>query len=188
MFFGKNKISTSPRASVGNENGQINSSANKTLNLITLDETKRASQQPPDPFLAPPHYGKTLNVPDSNVLQVLPSVTPAAPITPPRPAIMTTPRIAQMKSLSNETKPGLLVTTTNNQQPPQTVTVPNGRRLPLNGRIATMTATKPRQQPIANNNHQMVNETTSTKPRPAVYIPGKRRKIRLIDYSGLIFR
>ena len=176
MFFGKNKISTSARSSVATENGQINSPVNKTPNLLHPEEKKRT-----DSFLAQPQYGKTLSVPSSNVLQVLPIVTPPAPITPPRPAIMTTPKssTANTKLPPGEPRSLLLVTTTNSQQQPQTVTVPNGRRLPVNGRLATMAPTKQRQLPASsmmNNKHQMINETapktyTNNRPRTALYFP-----------------
>ena len=116
MFLGKNKISISARSSDATENGQINAPVNKTPNLLNPDEKKRA-----DSFLTQPQYGKTLNVPNSNVLQVLPIITPAAPITPPRPAIMTTPKssTANAKPPTTEIRPLLLVTATNTQQQPQ---------------------------------------------------------------------
>ncbi len=181
--MGKNKISTSNRSSLNVENGP---SVNKTPNLINLDEKKRISQQQQtDNFLAQPQYGKTLNVPDTNVLQVLPTVTPPAPITPQRPAIMTTPKSA--KTSATDTLPLLLVTTVNDQQKPETVTVSNGRRLPVNGRLATIAPTKQRQQPpvpLITNNHQMISETIPKKPinnrpRTAVYVTSTRMKIKL---------
>jgi len=189
--MGKNKISTSPRSSVGVENGHIHPSPNKILNIINPDETKRTSQQSTNNFLAQPQYGKTLNVPDTNVLQVLPVVTPAAPITPPRPAIMTTPKSSTAmaaKNAANDTLPLLFVTTVNDQQKPQTVTIPNGQRLQLNGRLATIAPTKQRQQPtmpMMTNNHQMINETVPKKsmnnrPRTAVFCTTTRMKIQTI--------
>lgn len=174
----KNKISTSARSSIAIENGHINSSTIKPANLINFDETKRTSQQNTNNVLTQPQFGKTLNVPDTNVLQVLPTVTPAAPITPPRPAIMTTPKSAtSARNSTNDTRPLLLVTTVNDQIKPQTVTMPNGRRLPINGRLATITPTQPRQQPTT----QMINETIPKKPinnrpRTALYSPLTRMK------------
>ena len=180
MFFGKNKIAVSVRSSLGVENGQINAPVNKPPSLVNLDDKTRVSQQNSDGLLSPPIYGKTLSVPDANVLQVLPIVTPPAPITPPRPAIMTTPKSAtgSAKNIATDIRPTLMVTAANDQLQPQTTTVPNSRRLPVNGRLATIAPTKPRQQPVTsimtNSNHQMVNETTSKKtinhrPRTAVY-------------------
>lgn len=173
----KNKPSTSARSSFAIENGHINSSTIKSPN----DEIKRTSQQHTDNFHTPSQYGKTLSVPDTNVLSVLPTITPPAPINPPRPAIMTTPKSATTaKTSTNDLRPTLLVTTVNDQQKPQTVTIPNGRKLPLNGRIATITPTKQRQQPnvpIITRSHQMINETiqkkpiNTTRPRTALYIP-----------------
>jgi hypothetical protein len=191
MFMGKNKISTSARSSIAVENGHINPSINKTPNVINRDETKRTSQQNTDHFLAQPQYGKTLNVPDTNVLQVLPVVTPAAPITPPRPAIMTTPKSSTTiaaKNSANDTLPLLLVTTVNDQQKPQTVTISNGQRLQLNGRLATIAPTKQRQQPampMMTNNHQIINEIIPKKPinnlpRTAVFCTTTRMKSQTI--------
>jgi hypothetical protein len=189
MFLGKNKISTSAQSSLGVENGQINSSVNKPPNLINPDEKKRITQQLSDGLLPPPIYGKTLNVPDPNALQVLPIVTSPAPITPPRPAIMTTPKssMANAKNIAPDIRPTLLVTTANDKLQPQTITVPNGRRLPVNGRLAIIAPTKQRQQPIVpvmtNNNHQMINEITPKKiinhrPRTAVYYSPTRMIIK----------
>lgn len=179
IFLNKNKISTSGRLSAGIENGHIIS---KPPNLINFDETKRSNQQNTEPPFQTQHqYGRTLNVPDSdNVLHVLPTATPAAPLNPPRPAIMSTPK-ASMISVKNpstyisvsptETRPLLLVTTDSDQKQPQTTTVPNGRRLPLNGRMATVMTTKQRQQPTIpiNNDHQIVNETTIQRMAPKKY-------------------
>jgi hypothetical protein len=88
-----------------------------------------------------------------------------------------------------DTRPLLLVTTDNNQQQPQTITVPNGRRLPLNGgRMATVISSKQRQQPTipSNSNHQMINEITtqkmpprkfsSNRPRTALFFTSTRMK------------
>jgi hypothetical protein len=179
--LGKNKISTSRRPSATIENGHINTKSNP-------DETKRTNQQIPDSSLIQHQYGKTLNVPDSNsVLHSLPMATPAAPLMPHRPAIMSTPK-SSMISVKNpstsiglsptETRPLLLVTTDNNQQQPQTITVPNGRRLPLNGgRMTTITSSKQRQQPIIpiNNNHQMINETTTQRTVPRKFSNNRPR-------------
>ena len=177
------------------ENGQLNSLINKSLNILSADEKKQGSPQPSESNLFQPQYGKTLNVPDSTALQAVPAIIAPAPITPPRPAIMTTPKSSLANSKNNsaaELRPTLLVTTINDQQQPQTITVPNNRRLPVNGRIATIAPTKPRQQPatpMANNNnhqHQMINETTPknvaiNRPRPAVYIPGTRMREIPVD-------
>jgi hypothetical protein len=185
MFLGKNKVSTSRRPSATIENGHIHS---KSTNLLNPDETNRTSQQNPDGFLNQHHFGKTLNVPDHNsVLHVLPLATPPAPLNAPRPAIMSTPK-SSMISVKNpstsiglsptETRPLLLVTTDNDQHQPQTMIVPNGRRLPLNGRMATVTSTKQRQQPtipINNNHHQMVNETITQKMSPKKYTNNRPR-------------
>jgi hypothetical protein len=179
--LGKNKISTSRRPSAAIENGHINIKSNP-------DEIKRTNQQIPDSSLIQHQYGKTLNVPDSNsVLHSLPMATPAAPLMPHRPAIMSTPK-SSMISVKNpstsiglsptETRPLLLVTTDNNQQQPQTITVPNGRRLPLNGgRMTTITSSKQRQQPIIpiNNNHQMINETTTQRTVPRKFSNNRPR-------------
>lgn len=194
--MGKNKISTSRRPSATIENGYINT---KPPNSNTPDETKRTSQHFLDSSLTQHQYGKTLNVPDpNNVLHALPMATPAAPLIPPRPAIMSTPKssIISIKNPSTsislsptETRPLLLVTTDNNQQQPQTITVPNGRRLPVNGgRMSTIISSKQRQQPIIpiNNNHQMINETTTqrtvprkfsnNRPRTALFFTSARMK------------
>jgi hypothetical protein len=179
MFLAKNKISTSARPSIALENGHINSPTTKTPNLINLDETKRAA----DNSHTQPQFGKTLNIPSTGVLRALPMATPPAPINPPRPAIMTTPRMnAKNPSINlppTEMRPTLLVTAASNQQQsPQTKTAPSGLRLPVNGRLATVVSPKPRQQPsvpMNSNNHQMVNEITSKKhvnsrPRTALFI------------------
>ena len=196
MFFGKNKIATSVRSSLGVENGQVNAPVNKPPSLVNLDEKKRISQQNSDGLLTPPMYGKTLSVPDPNALQVLPIVTSPAPITPPRPAIMTTPKSAtgSTKNIATDIRPTLMVTTANDQLQLQTTTVPNGRRLPVNGRLATIAPTKPRQQPVTpimtNSNHQMVNETTPNKtinhrPRTAVYYSTTRMIIKQYFVSSM---
>ena len=184
IFLGKNKVSTSRRSSAAVENGHINP---RTSNLINLDETKRTNQQATESFPSHHQYGKTLNVPDlTSVLHVLPIATPPATLNPPRPAIMTTPKSSivsvknpstSMGSLSTENRPLLLVTTDNNQHQPQTSTVPNGRRLPLNGRMATAISTTQRQQPKlpTNDNHQMINEATAQKMPPRKYINNRPR-------------
>lgn len=187
MFLGKNRISSSARSSVVIENGLLNTLTPKPSNFLNADDKKRASPQPSETSLHLPHFGKTLNVPDQNALQVIPAIVAPAPITPPRPAIMTTPKSSVANSKNNsaaEIRPTLLVTTANDQQQPQTITVPNNRRLPVNGRIATIAPTKSRQQPVTptannSNHHQMINETTSktmptVRPRPAVYVAGTR--------------
>ena len=80
-------------------------------------------------------------------------------------------------------RPMLYVTKSPEQETPQTMVVPNGRRLPLNGRIATMsTTTKQRQKPAtpsASANHQTISETTSKKapiqrPRQALFYSSAR--------------
>lgn len=167
----KNKLTPNLRPSATMENGHIFA---KPPNSNSLDEDKRTSQSSTEPSSAPQLYGKTLSVPDPNsVLHALPAVTPAAPITPTRPAMMSTPK-SSMISVKNpvtsvalsptETRPLLLVTTDKDQQQLQTTTVPNGRRLPLNGRIATVVTTKQRKQPTLpiNTDHQMINETASS--------------------------
>lgn len=196
MFFGKNRISNSARSSVVIENGQINSIINKPLNFLNSDETKQASPQPSEHSLFQPQYGKTLSVPDPNASQVVPVIITPAPITPPRPAIMTTPKASLANSKNNsaaELRPTLMVTTINDQQQPKTITVPNSRRLPVNGRIATIAPTKPRQQPVTpmgnNNQHQMIDETTPknavvNRARPAVYIPGTRMRMSSSASAG----
>ncbi len=175
LFLSKNKISTSRRPSATIENGHITT---RPLNSNTPDETKRVNQQVPDTLQTQHQYGKTLNVPvPNNVLHALPLATPAAPLNPPRPAIMSTPK-SSMISVKNppasiglsptENRPLLLVTTNKDQQQPQTMTVPNGRRLPLNARMTTVVSTKQRQQPAIpmNSNHQMINETTTQRTAP----------------------
>ncbi|CAF0900785.1 unnamed protein product [Rotaria sordida] len=148
----KNKLSISGETGVNIENGYIH----------------HHQQQSNDGFIPQFQYGKTLNVPNA-----LPTITPSTSKTLLRPAIMTTPKSSTiiLKNSSNilpsiDTRP-LLVVTTNDQQKPQTITVPNNRRLPLNGRMATVIQPKQRQQlrmPIINkNNHQIINETTSKK-------------------------
>ena len=180
----KNKFPTGGRPSSGVENGHIMS---KPPNLINFDETKRSNQQNPDQFHSQHQYGKTLNVPDPNsVLHALPNATPAAPMNPPRAAIMSTPK-SSMISVKNpptsmglsptEARPLLLVTTNNEQSQPQTTTVPNGRRLPLNGRMATAMTTKQRQQPTVptNDEHQIIHETTTQKMAPRKYTTSRPR-------------
>ncbi|CAF3829900.1 unnamed protein product [Rotaria sp. Silwood1] len=195
IFSSKNKLSISGEgSSINLENGHINSSTNKMLNLINFDETRRTSQQPINGFSNQTQYGKTLNVPNTNILQTLPNITPLTSKSPPRSAIMTTP-----KSSTIGTRPLLVVTTTNDQQKTQTITVPNDRRLPLNGRISTIIQSKQRQQPripINNNNHQLINETTSkkfinTRPRTAllfnsIYEPSEQRQPLLDNENDII--
>lgn len=184
MFLGKTKIVTAGRPSTPLENGHISS---KTPNLLTPDEAKRTSQIGTDGFPGPHHYGKTLSVPDPNaVLHAVPTIAPPAPINPPRPAIMTTPKTA-MISVKNpstsiglsptETRPLLLVTTDNDQQQPHTVLVPNGRRLPLNSQTpaaapSSMTAGRmsvPKNATAPpNTHHQLIRETNAEK------LPSKR--------------
>lgn len=172
-FASKNKLTTNPRPTTTMENGHI---FTKTSSTSALDESKRTGQQTTDPFSAPQQYGKTLSVPDPNsVLHALPAITPAAPINPTRPVIVSTPK-SSMISVKNpstsvalsptETRPLLLVTTDKNHQQPQTTTVANGRRLPLNGRMATVATTKQRKQPALpmNTDHQMIDETSAQKP------------------------
>ena len=166
MFLNVNKQTTSARPSLTIDNAPTP----RASAVTSADETKRLGPQTTDLLLPPSHYGKTLNVPDGTgggggALQ---APTNAAPITPPRPAIMTTPKLAQMKNVSTDLRPTLLVTT-NKQQQPQTITAPTERRLPLSGRIATITSTKPRQETV-------VNEIPTKKPvingpRPAIYNP-----------------
>ena len=193
----KNKISTSRRPSATIENGHINP---KPPTFGNIDETKRISQTGVDNFPNQHLYGKNLNVPDPTgaTLHPLPNATPAAPLNPPRPAIISTPKtsIISVKNPSTavhlsptETRPLLLVTTDNQQNQPQTTTVPNGRRLPLNGRIATMGSTKTRQQPtIANNNnnnqHQMINETTTQRSSAQRKFTNNRPRTALFFTSG----
>lgn len=61
-------------------------------------------------------------------------------------------------------RPLLMVTQANEQQTPQTTLVPNDRRLPLNGRIATINTTKPRS-PVETSfpQHQLINEVPAKK-------------------------
>jgi hypothetical protein len=203
MFSGKNKITTSARPSISVENGHTNPSVNKTPNLINLNEPKRPSQQHADSLLTQQQYGKTLNVPDTKVLHVLPIATPAAPLNPPRSAIMSTPKSSTntvknpsttMSLLPTETRPLLLVTTANDKQ--QTVTVPNGRRLPINGRMATVVSSKQRQPPppppipMIGNNHQMVDETKGKKQvRTALLLSSTRMHMNNKQtYSFILFR
>ena len=198
MFLGKNRISTSARSSVVMENGQLNPLTPRASNFLNPDDKKRASPQLSETSLHQPQFGKTLNVPDQNALQVIPAIVAPAPITPPRPAIMTTPKSSVANAKNNsaaEIRPTLLVTTVNDQQQPQTITVPNNRRLPVNGRIATIAPTKLRQQPVApmannSNHHQTINETTPKnipiiRPRPAVYIAGTR--MRRFERNSFLF-
>ena len=196
-FWGKNSVSMSPRPSNAAENGYINAPGSNAGKAAPLDKAQRASQGGVDGALSSQQYGKTLNVPDSNsVLHNLPAATPPAPLVPPRPAIMSTPK-SSMISLKNpsasislsptESRPLLLVTSESGQQ--QTKTVPHSRRLPVNGRVATMAATKQRQQPpVPSANyyqHQMVNENgpnqrpagrkyVSSRPRAALFFASTR--------------
>ena len=133
-------------------------------------------------------FGKTLNVPHSAALQALPGAPLPAPLNPQRPAIMTKPRSATA-TIKSPTKPAgagrpvLLVTTGNDQRQPETTTVPNSRRLPLNGRIVTIGSSKPRSQaPVStmDHSHQTVNEIVGRKPvtqraRPAVFYTPKSK-------------
>ncbi|CAF1504754.1 unnamed protein product [Adineta ricciae] len=185
LFLGKNKVSTSRRPSSAVENGLLNSS--KGPNLINLDETKRTSQQAHEGFINHPHYGTTLNVPDpTSVLHVLPPAASPAPLNPPRPAIMSTPKSAMIcvkhpssaVALSpTETRPLLLVTTENDQHRPQTMTVSNERRLPLNGRMAPVISAQQRSQPKIPmmNNHQMIHETSTQKIPAKKYVNNRPR-------------
>lgn len=190
----KSRLSTSGELSPALENGRINSPNRKVPNLIIFDETKRPNGQPTDGIASQSQYGKTLNVPNPNAIHALPIATPVAPVAPkapPRPAIMTTPKSSTMtpKSASlalssPDTRPLLVVTTTNDQQKPKTIAVPNGRRLPINGRISTVSATQQRQQPpppIANRNHQIISETmpkkiVNSKPRAALFFTTTRTR------------
>jgi hypothetical protein len=183
MLSPNNRPSTGGRTSVTLENGYINSPTPKVPNLINFDETKRATES---------QYGKTLNVPNTSVLRALPLATPPAPINPPRPAIMTTPKMNIKNPSINlpqtELRPTLLVTA-NNQQQTQTKAAPNGIRLPLNGRLATVVAPKQRQQPpvpMISNNHQMINEIApkkhiNSRPRTALFFTRKKTKLYLFN-------
>ncbi|CAF1545967.1 unnamed protein product, partial [Adineta steineri] len=190
--MGKNKVSTSRRPSINIENGHVN--------LINLDETKRTAPPVTDSFLnqqqQQQQYGKTLNVPEpTSVLHVLPLVTPPAPLNPPRPAIMSTPKssIICVKNPSTsvalsptETRPLLLVTTDNDQHRPHTMTVSNERHLPLNGRMVSVISSKQRQQPNTpyDDHHQMISEIatqripprkhTNNRPRTALFFTSTR--------------
>ncbi|CAF4277516.1 unnamed protein product, partial [Rotaria magnacalcarata] len=99
-------------------------------------DIRRSSFRPSiDHFLTPSQYGKTLNVSNSNVLHLLPIVTPQVPLNIPRPVIMiklrtTTniknPPLTTINLSPTESRPLLLLTKTNDQQQAQTITVPNG--------------------------------------------------------------
>ncbi len=191
----KNK--TSPTAY--SVNGHINQAANKTPNLINLDETKRTNQQSTDGSFTQSQFGKTLNVPNTNALHMLPIATPAAPKIPPRPAIMSTPKSSttaaknsSVNLLPTETQPLLLVTTANAQRQPQTSIVPNGRRLPLNGNLPAVAPIKQPSASMINNNYQMIDETTTKKqvnnrPRTAVLFTSTRMKTKLSLYLHIYF-
>ncbi|CAF4990169.1 unnamed protein product, partial [Rotaria socialis] len=145
----KSRPSTSGELSPVLENGHINSPSKKVPNLIIFDERKRSNGQPSDGISSQSQYGKTLNVPNPNTIHALPIATPVAPKAPPRPAIMTTPKSSTIASknsslalASPDTRPLLVVTTTNDQQKTKTIAVPNGRRLPINGRITTVSSTQ----------------------------------------------
>ena len=171
MFWNNPKASTSRRTSSTAENVPPNG---KAPNATHLDPTKRASQQSADGSQPPHQYGKTLGVPDpKSALHVLPMLASPAPLNPPRPAIMSTPK-SSMVTVKNpstsinlspsDTRPLLLVTTENNQQQTKTKTVPQGRRLPVNAGLAATISTRPRQQPtIPMNHHHVINETASTQ-------------------------
>ena len=171
MFWNKPNVPTSRRTSSAVENVPSNG---KAPNSTHLDPTKRVSQQSADGSQPPPpQYGKTLGVPDpKSVPHVLPMLVSPAPLNPPRPAIMSTPK-SSMASVKNpstsinlsptDTRPLLLVTSENNQQRTKTKTVPQGRRLPVNAGITTTVSAKTRQQPTIPINHHVINETTGTQ-------------------------
>ena len=168
----------------------------KPGNGLSSDPTQRSAPPGPDGSIGQYQYGTTLNVPDPNQMHHNSSsiVTPA-PLNPPRPAIMSTPK-SSMIAVKNptssiglsptETRPLLLVTTDNDQ--PQTKIVPQGRRLPLNGRLATIVTGKQRSSaPFSNDEHQMINETTpnqrltnrkypSARPRTALFFSSSSNK------------
>ncbi|CAM4922480.1 unnamed protein product [Rotaria socialis] len=187
----KSRPSTSGELSPVLENGHINSPSKKVPNLIIFDERKRSNGQPSDGISSQSQYGKTLNVPNPNPIHALPIATPVAPKAPPRPAIMTTPKSSTIASknsslalASPDTRPLLVVTTTNDQQKTKTIAVPNGRRLPINGRITTVSSTQQRQQappqpPIIKRNDQIISETmpkktVNTRPRAALFFTTTR--------------
>jgi len=197
MFWGKSNNGGSRRPSNTMENGHINSNNTRLSNVSVTDKSQRPSQPGSDNGQNQHQYGKTLNVPDPNsVHHTITAIASPAPLNPPRPAIMSTPKAASISvknpptaiSLSpTETRPLLLVTTeTDQDQSPQTKIVPQGRRLPLNGRMATIALNKQRQQPtIPNQNHHLVNESTSNqrngarkystgRPRTALFFPSGR--------------
>ncbi|CAF3010742.1 unnamed protein product [Rotaria socialis] len=193
MFLSKNKVSSSRRSSAVMENGHI---ITKSSNSLGVDEAHRTNNHPNiDSLSNQHHYGKTLNVPDlTSTLHALPIVTPPAPINPPRPAIMTTPKstMISIKNPSNslglsptETRPLLLVTTENDQQHTKTVTVPNGRRLPLSVPVTSRAPVVTKQATLPkHNDHQTIRETTteklsskkyiSSRPRPALFFSSTR--------------
>ena len=88
-----------------------------------------------------------------------------------------------------EIRPTLLVTA-NNQQQVQTKATPNGIRLPVNGRLATIVAPKQRQQPsvpMNGNNHQIINELipkkhVNSRPRTAFFYTRMKIKFYLFIY------
>ena len=184
----KDRSSRSARTSIAFDSASVNPSTNRTPNLISFDDPKRPNPSANDSSLGQQPFGKTLNVPNSSALQALPGAALPAPLNPHRPAIMTTPRSATA-TIKSPTKPAgaarpvLMVTTANDQRQPETTTVPNSRRLPLNGRMATIGSNKPRPAapvPAMGNNHQTVNETAGKKPvnhraRPAVFYASKSK-------------
>ena len=135
----KNRVSASDRVNNITENGRTYP---KSPNSTNFDQTKRVNQQSSEGFPTHHHYRNTLNVPDpNNDLSILPMATKPAPLNPPRPAIMTTPKSSSVSvknpsTLVNlsptENRPLLLVTTDNDQQQPQTVVAPNEHHLPFN--------------------------------------------------------
>lgn len=185
------------------ENGSINS---KPTNTLSTDQAHRTSGSGTDSSTSQHQYGKTLNVPDPNSLHPNPtSIASPAPLNPPRPAIMSTPKSSMIAvktpatsiGLSpTETRPLLLVTTENANQQPETKAISQGRRLPLNGRLATISTTKQRQTPAnSNNDHRTVNETTCTqrapnrkysasRPRTALFFSSTRKSIAIIFFRN----
>jgi hypothetical protein len=169
----KGKSSNSARTSIAIENGHLNPPASKPTN-----STHRDQQQ----------FGTTLNVPTSKTSLSVSSTAPAATINPIRPAIMTTPKssanMVKTSTVTAASRPVLMVTKTSNQQAPKTKLVAHDRLLPLNGRMATITPSKQRQQPTilpnsSNNHHQMINEMPGKKSicsrsRPALFYTSTR--------------
>ena len=195
MFWGKGNNSGSRRPSTAMENGHISSNNARLSNVSVSDKSQRPSQANSENGQNLHQYGRTLNVPDPNVVHhTVTAIVSPAPLNPPRPAIMSTPKSVSI-ALKNpstsiglspsETRPLLLVTTENDPDQPQTKAVPQGRRLPLNGRLTTVASNKQRQQPtIPNQNHQVVNESaggqrgprkSSGRPRTALFFPSGRK-------------